>query len=171
MTTTNDSSTLPTTEMEALAAFLNDSRSGSCVTSGKAIWNCQFCDERWTGEVGEAKLSTITCKSSEHRTKVLNWLRSSPPAGRRVEHSRLLDYRIKRLGLDSDKREIKSMLFDFIHESATEGNSFVKILDRLREFEQKHVKLVLALAVLKGLAEAESNNEPIRRKAKKLKTM
>jgi hypothetical protein len=116
-------------------------------------------------------LRETSCNGANHCKYVLAWLSSSPAQGQRVEYSRFLDGRILRLDLESDKNEIKSMLFDFVHDKGVNKNSFRSILDCLRELEHKNVKVVLGLAVLKSLAEAESNNEPIRQKAKKLKTM
>jgi hypothetical protein len=155
-----------TTEMEE---FLKDN--GRIAMSLHADWCCKFCCKPWSEDLGNETLRETSCNGANHCKYVLAWLSSSPAQGQRVEYSRFLDGRILRLDLESDKNEIKSMLFDFVHDKGVNKNSFRSILDRLRELEHKNVKVVLGLAVLKSLAEAESNNEPIRRKAKKLKTM
>jgi hypothetical protein len=150
--------------------FLKDS--GSFVIRSKTHWNCIFCGTGWSDELGNAKLTGVrSCKSESHTKQLLDWLSKNIQPGERVAKSGLLDCRILHLDLESDKREIKSMMFDFVRETGVATNSFVKILDRLRELEHKNVKLVLALAVIKSFAEVESNDEPIRREAKKLKTM
>jgi hypothetical protein len=150
--------------------FLKDS--GSFVIRNKTDWNCLFCGDSWSDELGNAKSSRVpSCKSRNHIEELQDWLSKSTQSGERVEYSGLLDTRVLHLDLESDKREIKSMMFDFVRETGVATNSFVKILDRLRALEHKNVKLVLALAVLKSFAEVESNDEPIRREAKKLKTM
>jgi hypothetical protein len=157
------------------ASFANLKDTDSLGVLGEVAWNCWFCStgtvfnkhsrREWKTNVcaGQQKSCLdAKCKNKDHKQNVARWLGRVPAAGEeRIVFSRVLDARIHHLRCESDKREIKSMLYEFIHETNATENSFLAIVNRLAELEKLDSQVILALGVWKRLAQGRADAEPM----------
>jgi hypothetical protein len=156
------------------ASFANIKDTSSLGVVGEVAWNCWFCSSgsvfnrhsrrEWKTNVcaGDTRCLQVVCKNKDHDQNIAKWLGRVPSAGEeRITFSRVLDGRIRHLGSESDKREIRSMLFEFVHESNATENSFLAILNRLTELEKQNTQTILALVVWKRLAQEMADAEPM----------
>jgi hypothetical protein len=146
---------------------------------GELTWTCAIC-VKYSGEYSwksttttrPARLSGMACRNPDHTSNVREWLsREDIKKVKRLEILEWLQDRVEYLDLESDKKEIKLILFDFLHEHTSPKDTVLGVLDRLAEMEKNSTRAVLALAVLKALAHEESNDEPISSTNREFKTM
>jgi hypothetical protein len=139
----------------------------------KLRWTCQACEYgsgRSTWTLDEAREGS--CVNPNHAENLNRWiLKFHTDRDSRVDATQLLAGRAESLSCEADRREVKAMLFDFVHKPAAAPNLFLSIVKRLQELERNNTRAALALAAWKILAESKAADQPIERKAKKLKTI
>jgi hypothetical protein len=140
--------------------------------SVKFEWTCRACltgtgRNSWTSDEPRPTF----CVNPNHVAHLDRWMGLFRHRSIRFEAAELLACRAESLCCEVGTREMKAMLFDFVHKPVTAANPYIAIVKRLGELERHGARVALALAAWKALAESEAADQPIEQKAKKLKTL